>query len=138
MSPDEKQRSHSDEELLANAIPIPDEEEEGDEDELDKLDLVESEEDADDKGESKIRAFGQTRPTNQKTWKRKPNADGSGATHVRTFVAKLRLDAMEHLDEMVNDWLDAHPELEVKFVTTSVGDLKGKTTEQALFLNVWV
>ncbi len=134
---DPKQSSRSDEELLANAIPISGEDE-GDEDELDKVDLVEAEDDDDSKGASKIRAFGQSRPVHEKTWQRQPNADGSGATHVKTFVAKLRLDAMEHLDEMINDWLDQHPELEVKFVTTSVGDLKGKTTEPALFMNVWV
>lgn len=95
----------------------------------------------DDTGEqqpSRIRAMEGGGGHRQKPWKRQPNVSGQGATHVRTFVAKLRYEAIEHLDEQINDWLDAHPECEVKFVTTAVGPLTGKLKEDALFVNVWV
>ena len=71
-------------------------------------------------------------------WKRQPNKTGTGATHMRTFVAKLRLDAIEHVDEQINEWLEQNPEFEVKLVTASVGILTGKLKEEAMFVTVWV
>jgi hypothetical protein len=44
---------------------------------------------------------------------------------------------LEYLDDSVNKWLDAHPEVEVKFVTSTVGMYDGKIKELALILNVW-
>ncbi len=85
----------------------------------------------------KIQSFGD-RAHHEKPWRRQPHQTGQGAVHVRTFIAKLRIEAMEHLDEQINDWLEAHPEYEIKFVTTTMGPLKGKLTEEALFVNVWV
>ncbi len=69
---------------------------------------------------------------------RMPNADGKGAVRVKTFHSKLRVDALDFLDEQINQWLEEHPEYEVKFATTTIGPLSGKTTEPALFVNVWV
>lgn len=123
-----------DDDLLANAIDISSLEAE-EEEALEEIELEEG--DGSDGQPRAIRTFGDNIRT-AKTWKRQPNADGSGATHVRTFVSKMRLDAIEHLDEMINDWLDEHPELEVKFVTTSHGILTGKTKEEAMFVSVWV
>ena len=142
-----KERHASDEELLADAIPIDsfdDEPEDADdavvldeeEDELAPIDLVEA--DPSDQSISKITMFGPKAVTHDEKWNRKPNVTGTGAIHVKTFVTKLRLDAIDHLDEQINEWLDKHPEYEVKFVTTSVGQLVGKVTEEALFVNVWV
>ena len=136
-----------DDELLQGAIPIDSEdddraddaspEEAGeDEDELQPIDLASAPADA-GQGASKIKALGQRKPHDEH-WQRKPNVTGQGAIHCKTFVAKLRYDAIEHLDEQVNHWLDAHPEYEVKFVTTTVGTLRGKLMEEALFMNVWV
>jgi hypothetical protein len=142
-------RHPSDDDLLSAAIPI-------DPNELeDEPDVVEIE-DADDDLEPievdasaepassaagtpspKIRQFTEHR-SHEDVWNRTPNATGQGAIHVKTFVAKLRLDAIDHLDEQVNEWLDNHPEYEVKFVSTTVGRLVGKTTEDALFMSVWV
>ena len=98
------------------------------------VDLAEVEE---GRAEHKIHAFGATSRHEQK-WNRTPNTTGQGAIHVKSFVAKLRLDAIDHLDQQINEWLDAHPQYEVKLVTTTVGELIGKTREQALFMNVWV
>ncbi len=89
-------------------------------------------------GESKIRAIGVSEDKKASKWKRQPNLTGTGATHVRTFFAKTRVEGFAALDEQINAWLDEHPEFEIKFVTTSVGELIGKTKEAALFVNVWV
>lgn len=156
----------SDDDLLASAIPIESDDEDESLETLDENDEVpdassgsaassssskaDKEDDMfapidiedfahDESGEavSKIQMFGE-RKAHEDHWQRKPNVTGKGAIHVKTFVAKLRYDAIEHLDEQVNQWLDNHPEYEVKFVTTTVGELRGKLLEPALFMNVWV
>ena len=75
----------------------------------------------------------------EEQWSRTPNSPGTGAIHVKTFHAKLNEDSMGYLDQQINEWLDAHPQYEVKFVTSSVGAWAGKLgTEQHLLLQVWV
>ena len=71
-------------------------------------------------------------------WNRTPNAPGSGAIHVRTFHSKLTDDALAYLDQCINEWLDAHPEYEVKLVNSTVGQLTGKLKEPHLICQVWV
>jgi hypothetical protein len=88
-------------------------------------------------GASRIKAFDRAGAHDEK-WDRSPNVTGHGAIHVKTFHAKLRTDALEFMDQQINEWLDSHPEYEVKFVTSSVGEFHGKTNEPALVLNVWV
>ncbi len=44
---------------------------------------------------------------------------------------------MDYLDNAINEWLDQHPEVEVKFVTQSIGMFDGKIKDLALILNVW-
>ena len=42
------------------------------------------------------------------------------------------------MDDKINEWLDNHPEIEVKMVNCVVGPLEGKVTgEQAMFVTVW-
>ncbi len=128
-----------DEDLLADAIEIPHDELETLEepDELQPMELS-SEPVKKQADKPMIQVFGGKRVPHDSKWSRKTNVTGTGATHVRTFFCKLRPDAIENLDEQVNHWLDAHPEYEVKFVSTSVGKLVGKNIEDALFLNIWV
>jgi hypothetical protein len=149
--PDDPSR-RSDQELLDTAIPIDlSEEDEADDDpsgqtasshgddDLVPIDIEAGDLDEDPNSASKIQIFGEAqRKAHADHWNRTPNATGQGAIHVKTFVAKLRLDAIDNLDEQVNNWLDTHPEYEVKFVTTSVGKLVGKISEDAIFMNVWV
>lgn len=140
----------TDDELLGNALPMP----KDDDEELEELEVIDDRVDNDlepievgdlstagmDPAElstSKIKAFGVRKP-HEDHWQRKPNVTGTGAIHVKTFVTKLRLDAVDHLDTQVNEWLDSHPEYEVKFVTTTIGTLFGKNKEEAMFMNIWV
>ena len=71
-------------------------------------------------------------------WSRTPNTPGNGAIHVRTFHSKLTDDAHVYLDQCINEWLDAHPEYEVKLVNSTVGQLTGKLKEPHLICQVWV
>jgi hypothetical protein len=75
----------------------------------------------------------------EESWKRSPNATGTGAIHVRSFHCKLSEDALTFLDNQVNEWLDAHPQCEVKFVSTAIGEFQGKLgRENHLIMQVWV
>ncbi|TVQ54256.1 MAG: hypothetical protein EA377_05955 [Phycisphaerales bacterium] len=85
----------------------------------------------------KITAFGKSK-THEERWSRTPNTTGRGAIHVKTFHGKLTDDSLNYMDQCINEWLDAHPEYEVKFVTSTVGTLTGKTKEPHLICQVWV
>jgi hypothetical protein len=86
---------------------------------------------------SKITAFGKER-RHEEDWTRTPNTTGNGAIHVKTFHCKLTEDAVAYMDQCINEWLDAHPQYEVKFVSSTVGTMTGKLKEPALFCQVWV
>lgn len=88
----------------------------------------------------KIRTFEQKLRSlrHEDTWSRTPNANGTGAIHVKSFHCKLTGDSLEFIDQQINEWLDAHPQYEVKTVTTSIGTWTGKLKEPNLIVNVWV
>ena len=44
----------------------------------------------------------------------------------------------EQISDRINEWLDAHPQYEVKFVSSSIGVMTGKLKEPALICQVWV
>jgi len=85
---------------------------------------------------SKIK-FGPTTAHKQHEWKRKPVVNGTGACRLKSFHAKYSDQGVEHLDDLVNEWLDEHPEIEVKFSTTTVHVFEGKIREPAIVMNVW-
>ena len=86
---------------------------------------------------SKIKAFGVAGMTQQHTYKRPTHATGTGACRVRSFHGRLSDEGMAYMDDKINEWLDGHPDIEVKIVTTSIGQYEGKIKEPALVLNVW-
>jgi hypothetical protein len=86
---------------------------------------------------SRIQSLG-THRHHEERWRRTPNATGTGAVHVKTFHCKLTEDALHFMDQAINEWLDGHPQYEVKFVTSSIGTFTGKLKEPALICQVWV
>ena len=88
-------------------------------------------------GSKKIQAFGKD-ARHEEQWERTPNTTGCGAIHVRTFHSKLTDDALVYMDQCINEWLDAHPQYEVKFVNSTVGVLTGKSKEPHLICQIWV
>ena len=91
----------------------------------------------------KIQAFeqrlGSVGRKHEETWKRSPNVTGQGAIHVKTFHCKLNNESLDFLDQQINEWLDAHPQYEVKLVSNNVGDWTGKTgREPNLIVQLWV
>ena len=85
----------------------------------------------------KIIAFGAEAHRQQHQWKRQLIKTGTGACRVRSFHGKYSEQGLEYLDNAINEWLDNHPEIEVKFVTSTVMTFEGKIREPALVLNVW-
>lgn len=70
-------------------------------------------------------------------WKRKVATNGTGAIRVKSFHGKYSDSGLQYLDDAINEWLDANPEVEIKFVTPTVGVFEGKIREPALVLNLW-
>ena len=70
-------------------------------------------------------------------FKRQPCLDGKGPVSVRTFHAKLSDQGLEYLDDAINHFIDDHPEVDVKFVTSNIGMFDGKFKDMALIVNVW-
>ena len=89
-------------------------------------------------GSKKIRAIGQKAMRHEAQWNRTPNATGKGAMHVRTFHCKLTEDSLAYMDQQVNEWLDSHPQYEVKIVTSTIGVFTGKIKEPHVVCQVWV
>ena len=105
------------------------------------LDLApEAEATTSDEPRPKIRSFEQKLGAgrHEDNWDRSPNVTGTGAIHVKSFHCRLTGDSLEYLDQQINEWLDRHPQYEVKLVTTSVGTWSGKLKEPNLVVNVWV
>lgn len=93
---------------------------------------------SDSRGESKIKAFGVAQTmSGRKDFQRNPNVTKTGAIRVRSFHGRLSDQGLGFMDEQINNWLDQHPEIEVKNVTTTVGVFEGKIREPALIVNVW-
>ena len=92
---------------------------------------------ADGSQASKIRAFSVPGMHKEAKFKRQTFVTGHGAVRVRSFHGRLSDEGMSFLDDKIHDWLDQHPEIEVKFVTTTIGQFEGKIREPALVLNVW-
>lgn len=85
----------------------------------------------------KIMAFGGDAHVRRANYKRVPSISGHGACRVRSFHGKYSEQGLEYLDNAINEWLDASPEVEVKFVTSTVMTFEGKIREPALVLNLW-
>lgn len=88
---------------------------------------------------AKIQAFGVAGGHVQRggAFKRQPVITGTGAIRIRTFHGRLSDEGLAFMDDKINEWLDGHPEVEIKNVTSTVGLYEGKIKEPALILNVW-
>lgn len=59
------------------------------------------------------------------------------ATRCRTFHCRLNETAIAYMDRMVNEWVDAHEEIEIKFVTSTIGLFEGKHSDPNLILTLF-
>jgi hypothetical protein len=58
---------------------------------------------------------------------------------LRTFSSKCTPQALEYLDNHVNEWLKEHSDISIKFTNQSFGVTEGKggQKEPQLFVNLW-
>jgi hypothetical protein len=87
----------------------------------------------------KIQAFGVSMggPHVEHSWKRATVNTGKGICRVKSFHGRLSDQGMDYLDNTINEWLDAHPDVDVKNVTTNTNLFDGKVKELALIVNIW-
>jgi pterin-4a-carbinolamine dehydratase len=86
---------------------------------------------------SKIHGISSVAALAQHSYTRPTHSNKTGAVRMRTFHCRLSEQGVEYLDQIVNDWLEHHPDIEVKFVTSTIGLWDGKLKEPTLILNVW-
>ena len=102
-----------------------------------ELSSIKVAEERDDSRPREIRALG-VKSRHEDEWSRTPNTTGQGAIHVKTFHCKVTDDGLGYMDRQINEWLDAHPQYEVKFVQTALGTFTGKVKEPHVICQVWV
>jgi hypothetical protein len=88
-------------------------------------------------GSSKIQAFGVKEIAPEREFKRNANLTGTGAVHVKSFHGHLHDEGLARLDNRINEWMEAHPQFEIKFATTTIGVWDGKTKDQVMIINIW-
>ena len=86
---------------------------------------------------SKIHGITSANSLAQHSYKRPTNLNKCGAVRMRTFHCRLSEQGVEYMDQSINDWLETHPDIEVKFTTSTVGMWDGKLKEPTLIINVW-
>jgi hypothetical protein len=62
---------------------------------------------------------------------------GRGASRMRIYHCKLSDGPIIQLNRQVNEWLDMHPDVEVKFATTTIGTWEGRHSEQHFILTLY-
>lgn len=93
----------------------------------------------DTKSKIQFNAGSQPAENIESRWKRVARSSGQGATHVRTFTGKLNAAGLEYLDRHINEWLDNHPDADVKFSTMSVGEIASSLgREPTIIVQVWI
>ncbi len=63
--------------------------------------------------------------------------DSPNATRCRTFHAKLNDASLAHLNDVINEWVDNHDDVEIKFATSSIGVVEGKHQDVHLIVTVF-
>ncbi len=93
-------------------------------------------------GSTQMRAFGQDTLSgaavhDDSHFTRPLLGPGEGATRCRTFHAKLNDGAVAFMNRQINEWADAHPEIVIKFASTTMGVWEGKKSDPTLIVTVF-
>ena len=70
-------------------------------------------------------------------YKRPLVADKLHATRCRTFHSKLNEASLEFMNNQINEWIDRHHEIVIKFASTTIGMFEGKHTEPNLIVTIF-
>lgn len=58
-------------------------------------------------------------------------------TGVKTFFTKLHVGSIGFLDEQINNWIKANPDIVIKKTNATTGMLVGKKNEPNIIINIW-
>jgi len=71
-------------------------------------------------------------------YKRSLEPNSPRATRCRTFHCKLTDSSLAHLNDMINEWVDSHDGIQLKFATNCIGVMEGKSSSDPnLFVTVF-
>lgn len=93
-------------------------------------------------GQHEIRSFGSQgggvgRVAHDESRLTRALLEQGGATRCRVFHAKLNDGALSFMENQINEWTDAHPDIVIKFMSTAIGIFEGKHTEPHLIVTVF-
>jgi hypothetical protein len=71
------------------------------------------------------------------TYRRALDPSSPHATRCRTFHCKLSDASFGHLNQQVNEFVDAHEEVAIKFATSTVGVVEGKHADPHLIVTIF-
>lgn len=71
------------------------------------------------------------------TYKRPLLTEGPHATRCKTFHCKMADAPIVHLNEQINEWVDSHPDVVIKFASQSVGVVEGKHNDPHLLITIF-
>ena len=63
--------------------------------------------------------------------------DSPYASRCRTFHCKLSDAAFGHLNDQINEWVDAQDDVVIKFASTCIGVVEGKHSDPHLIVTVF-
>lgn len=58
-------------------------------------------------------------------------------TRSRTFHCRLSEAGFSHLNAQIDEWVDSHDDIQIKFATSSIGVIDGKHSESHLIITVF-
>ena len=59
------------------------------------------------------------------------------ATRCRTFHCKLTDASFQNLNEQINEWVDEHEDVEIKFALSNIGVVEGKHSDPHLIVTIF-
>ena len=63
--------------------------------------------------------------------------DTQAATRCRTFHCKMTDASFSNLNEQINEWVDEHEDIEIKFALSDIGVVEGKHADPHLIITVF-
>jgi len=63
--------------------------------------------------------------------------DAPNATRCRSFHCKLTDAAVAHMNDQINEWVDSHDDIAIKFATSCIGVVEGKHADPHMIVTVF-
>ena len=93
----------------------------------------------DENAPSQIHAFSSAASAaqKQKEYRRPLLTNSRNATRCRTFHCKLTDASLDNINDMINDWVDEHDDIEIKYALSDIGVVEGKHADPHLIITVF-